>query len=822
MSTVPGVKVKKTVALIISLVLLVSLAQIAGAGTSKHRVARFAASRGVTPKAAPGEILVKYKSGTSLSQAARLEAAVGVATAARLPGAAGVRLLHSRSQAEAGQVLAKLKKDPRVVYAEPNYVIKALYRPNDTLFGRQWALYNDGSLSDYFSKPGADIHATDAWNFEKGLTNPVTVAVLDTGIDTTHPDLASKLWLNSTESAGSVGVDDDGNGYVDDVHGVATVHLGQMMANDIEYLGSDAPDPHYSDLAQSLSVDVTTTIGTIQLAMFRYGNPSAGVRVSLRSDIAGPDISYYDVAASEITSTPGAFSGMNFENVTFVEKPFPAPVQLVPSQQYYLVVHSDANSYANSYAVFVANRKYNAKVDPFPAGMLYRDDTTWTADQSFDLYFATDAGDSQVTDDFGHGTHVSGIIGAAASNAQGIAGVSFGAKIMPVKVLDANGMGTVAGLAAGIRYAADNGAKVVNMSLGFEDYSQTLQDAIDYAYGKGVVVVAAAGNDGGYNAPTTPSPLSYPAADNHVIGVGSTDPEDLVSYFSSHNSSVDISAPGEYIYSTLPTYHVPLNDYDYLMNYDYLDGTSMASPHVAGVAALMLSANPALTPAQVETYLRRGAEDKGAPGRDDFYGAGRLNAAAAVAKAKPDTTAPLAGLAKVNGGVRFVNRRDIRLATPATDVGSAVAHMRVANSGQPWGDWLPYASSLLWRLASGDGQKAVALRYKDWAGNASAIGYTYVTLDTVKPMVRVSSPAVASGTSFTVGWSGRDDRSGMSDYDVLVRGGAGGAWRIWKKATASRTATFTGHSGHSYQFMAIGRDRAGNAARSIISTTQVP
>lgn len=818
---------KKTVALIVSLLFLVGITQVAGAGTSKHRVARFGASRGAGPKATPGEILVKYKAGTALSQATRLEKVAGAGKAARLTGAAGVRLVRSRSQAEAAQVIDKLKRDPRVEYAEPNYIVKALYRPNDTFFGFQWALENTGNALDFYGdygygKTDADIDATDVWNFERGFTAPVTVAVLDTGIDTGHPDLASRLWLNSAESGGGTGVDDDANGYVDDVNGISTVRLGQMTANDIQYLGSGAPDPHYSDLAQSLSVDATTTIGTVQLAMFRYGNPSAGVRVSLRSDIAGPDIAYYDVAASEITSTPDAFFGMNFEKVTFVEKQFAAPVQLVPGQQYYLVVHSGADDYANSYAVYVANRNYNAKVDPFPAGMLYRNDTTWTADQRYDMYFATDGDDPDVGDEFGHGTHVSGIIGAAANNSKGISGVSFGARIMPVKVLDANGMGTVAGLARGIRYAADNGARVVNMSLGFPEYSETLQDAIDYAYGKGTVVVAAAGNEGGYDAPTTPSPLSYPAANNHVIGVGSTDPEDFTSYFSSHNASVDISAPGELIYSTLPTYQVSLNDYGYLTEYDALDGTSMAAPHVAGVAALMLSANSGLTPAQVETYLRRGSEDMGTPGRDDFYGAGRLNAAAAVAKAKPDVVAPLAGQALVNGGVGFVNRRDIRLATPATDIGSAVAVLRVTNSGQPWGDWLPYVRSLKWTLPARDGLKAVALRYRDWAGNASGIKYIRVTLDTVKPVVKMWSPGLSRGTKFTISWSGADDRSGMSDYDVLVRGGAGSEWRVWKKGTKSHRATFTARSGRSYQFMVIGRDRAGNASRSPISSTRVP
>ena len=201
-------------------------------------------------------------------------------------------------------------------------------------------------------------------------------------------------------------------------------------------------------------------------------------------------------------------------------------------------------------------------------------------------------------DVYGHGTHIAGVI-AAERNDFGITGVAYNAKIMPVRVLDTFGEGELNDVAAGIRYAADNGANVINLSLGNEFYpSQDENDAIEYANNKGSVVVIAAGNSG-FSQP------DYPArsADRWGIAVGSIDINGRIADTSNGAGSTPLDyvvAPGVDIYSTTP--------YD---TYDILTGTSMATPHVAGVAALVLNANPTLTPGQVEYILTTTANRNG-------------------------------------------------------------------------------------------------------------------------------------------------------------------------------------------------------------------
>jgi subtilisin family serine protease len=190
----------------------------------------------------------------------------------------------------------------------------------------------------------------------------------------------------------------------------------------------------------------------------------------------------------------------------------------------------------------------------------------------------------------GHGTHVAGTI-AAENNGTGITGVAYGARIMPVRVLDDTGNGTNLNIAAGIRYAADNGARVINLSLGGGGDSDSIKSAVQYAAEKGAVVVMASGNN------STSSP-DFPAslASQWGIAVGAVDINQQVASFSNDAGASSqlkyVVAPGKDIYSTIPN-----------KAYAYYDGTSMAAPHVAGVAALILSANPNLTAAQVISLL---------------------------------------------------------------------------------------------------------------------------------------------------------------------------------------------------------------------------
>jgi serine protease len=204
------------------------------------------------------------------------------------------------------------------------------------------------------------------------------------------------------------------------------------------------------------------------------------------------------------------------------------------------------------------------------------------------------------------------------------------ASLMPVKVLDSSGSGSISGVANGIVWAADNGADVINLSLGSVSGSSTLKAAVDYAYNQGVLIVAAGGNcgDSSYasNGCSYQDQPLYPGAYNNVIAVASTTSSDSQSSFSNQGSYIDIAAPGSSIYST------------YLSgSYTTLSGTSMATPHVAGLAALVWSQDSSLTNAEVWAQIKTSAVDLGASGWDSSFGYGRIDAAAAMGVSSPAT-----------------------------------------------------------------------------------------------------------------------------------------------------------------------------------------
>ncbi|HBN07188.1 MAG TPA: hypothetical protein DD435_00595 [Cyanobacteria bacterium UBA8530] len=223
-------------------------------------------------------------------------------------------------------------------------------------------------------------------------------------------------------------------------------------------------------------------------------------------------------------------------------------------------------------------------------------------------------------DDVGHGTHVAGIAAAIANNGVGIAGMAPKAKIIPVKVLGASS-GSAASIAAGIIWAADQGADVMNMSLGMYETSEVVEKAVRYAIDeKNVVIVATMGND---NIERKRYPAAYPG----VIAVGSTDAKDLKSTFSNFGDWIAVSAPGTAILSTFPTYPVSISG---TQGYTSLSGTSMAAPLVAGLAALIRGQKKGATPAQVKKILQDSADDLGTPGFDKQFGFGRVNALKAL------------------------------------------------------------------------------------------------------------------------------------------------------------------------------------------------
>jgi len=266
-----------------------------------------------------------------------------------------------------------------------------------------------------------------------------------------------------------------------------------------------------------------------------------------------------------------------------------------------------------------------------------------------------------INDGFGHGTHVAGII-AAAHNGFGSIGVAPDAELVAVKVLDSTGSGYFSWLIKGLLYANSIGAKVVNMSLGaylprsgFTDENGTKVNAneiaglttlltrvINYVWSNGTFVVAAAGNESA-NTSGDASWISIPAESGRTVSVSATGPQgwwldhtvslDTPAFYTNYGSAIDYAAPGGNIdfdlYPDGPWWYDMVFS-TYPGGWAWMAGTSMASPHVAGVAALILQANPGASPDQVERILRHSADDLGKPGRDPWYGLGRVNAAEAV------------------------------------------------------------------------------------------------------------------------------------------------------------------------------------------------
>jgi len=403
-----------------------------------------------------GELLVKFKQGFS-ARAAKVHDG---ARAQRI-GRFG-RLEHVRLAA--GMDMQAMRRwyesQPEVEYAEPNYIVHKAAVPNDTHFGIQWGLRNTGqTVNGTSGTAGADIHASAAWDKHTG-NGAVVVAVVDSGIDYNHPDLAANIWANPGEIVGD-GIDNDGNGKVDDIRGW---------------------------------------------------------------DFANNDASPMD------------------------------------------------------------------------------DDVD------------------------GHGSHVAGIIGAAGNNAAGVSGVNWNVKLMPLKVLRADGLGDLANIIAAIDYTIAKGAAVINASYAFDcgaAPAQSERDALERARAAGILVVLAAGNDG-CDSDTRPT---YPASHalNNLLAVGASDQFDQRATFTSSSSnfgaqSVHLFAPGKNVYSTLPIG---------LGSYGFENGTSMAAPHVAGAAALLKSYRPGLSMFEVREILLKTAQAKSALAGLAVTG-GRLNIGAAI------------------------------------------------------------------------------------------------------------------------------------------------------------------------------------------------
>jgi subtilisin family serine protease len=390
-------------------------------GQDRDVTGKDSASTRIEGPFAKGQVLVSFKGAAAVRRMSSRDQAPGQIVRRDL-GVKHLKLVELDPGIGVRAAIDVYDSLPGVAFAEPNYIYRSSVAPNDPRFTDQWSLRNVGqSIQGTPGVDGADISARGAWNVTIGAPD-VVVAVVDTGVDTEHPDLQPNVWANSIETAGTAEVDDDGNGFVDDV------------------------------------------------------------------------------------------SGWDF-------------------------VQQDANP----------------------------------------------------NDENSHGTHVSGIIGAAGDNSMGISGVAWDVQIMPVRVLDKRGFGTLARILAGMSYAVDNGADVVNLSLGSFQRSRSESHLIRDS--DETLFVAAAGNSGNDNDSSGTYPCAY--ARTNILCVAATDNRDKIVAWSNYGeTSVDLAAPGHQILSTIPA-----------NQYAYFSGTSMATPVVAGAAALVLDLEPFLTPTELRTRL---------------------------------------------------------------------------------------------------------------------------------------------------------------------------------------------------------------------------
>jgi Subtilase family/Bacterial Ig domain/Fervidolysin N-terminal prodomain len=354
----------------------------------------------------------------------------------------------------------------------------------------------------------------------------------------------------------------------------------------------------------------------------------------------------------------------------------------------------------------------------------YHPDLAWKLVAGYNLYDHN----TNTADLYGHGTEVAGAAAAATGNGVGVASVAGESPIMPVRVTDRRGRATSVNLASGLTWSADQGARLMNLSFSGVAGSSTILSAAEYAVNHGGLVVAAAGNCGCID-PTPETP--------YLLSVSATDEADGLAYFSSTGPSVDLSVPGTNILTTA-------------VGGLYLSesGTSLSSPIVAGVAALMFAANPALTPAQVTGLLETTALDLGVGGYDPAFGSGRVDAYEAVVAAAsytppPDTTLPIASVTSPAAG-STVSGTAVVGVSALDDVGVVQVDLYVDGVLFASDTSTPY--SFAWDTsAESNGSHTLQAVASDAADNTGASEPVVVTVwnappDTTPPAAAITSP----------------------------------------------------------------------------------
>ena len=362
---------------------------------------------------------------------------------------------------------------------------------------------------------------------------------------------------------------------------------------------------------------------------------------------------------------------------------------------------------------------------------------------------------SNTSDVGGHGTAVAGTAAAASNNGTGVASVCWGCMIMPIRVSDGSTGATYSALASGLNWAADHGARVANMSYIVSE-SSTVTSSAKYFQSKGGVVTASAGNYGTFSS----------ASDNpYMLTVSATDYNDVLTGYSNTGNNIDLAAPGT-SFTTLRG-----------GTYDSVAGTSFSAPIVAGVAALVLSVNPGLTPNQVQDILKQSADDFGLPGWDSSYGWGRVNAGRAVLLASgnttpSDSTSPAVSFSSPSNGA--VVSGSVSVVALASD-NTGVAAVTFSIDGTPMSTDTTAPFSFTWTTNSGlNGGHTITALASDAAGNASAATVSVIVdnvVDTTSPTIRITSPV--DGTKISTNVSVKvnaTDNLGVTKVELYVDG----------------------------------------------------
>ena len=414
--------------------------------------------------------------------------------------------------------------------------------------------------------------------------------------------------------------------------------------------------------------------------------------------------------------------------------------------------------------------------------------------------------DNNPMDDNGHGTHIAGIIGAVTNNGLGVAGVSWSAKILAIKVLDINGDGNSLDISNGINYAVSHGAQILNMSFGESVSSSTIKAATDNANAAGLLQVAAAGNSGDSNP-------FYPAAYDYMISVAATDQNDVRSVWSggassNYGTTIDVCAPGTDVYSTYLT-----------STYRTKNGTSMAAPHVCGLAALVMARNPSFTAAQTRERLINTCDNIDAlnPGFAGLLGAGRINMARALGKPVATLTAPAAN--SYNSGTVTIT---------GTSIGSEFDHYNIS-LGLTTSSTLDVVfigksqvnNGTLYQLNSApyaDGYYKLKLESVNPSAFTTEATVNF-NIDNTPPTTEITSPAEGATVSDNLIISGTASDAIFSYYLLEYRKSSeSGLIRISSSGVAVTSGTLgtwntTGLSGN-YVLKLSARDQAGNTATS--------